>query len=295
MKKTIKSSMKHIAILSVLLLASIANAQKTPFFEQGENPLPEGKKWKMVKSMSDEFKGKKVDESKWQISGQGWVGRAPGLFQAENIKVSNGNLQITTKMLPEPITKKGKTYTHGGGYVGSREGMTYGYYECRMKANKTFMSSTFWLINEGRGIKGCDKRTTELDIQECVGEIVNDAAWMKNFDQKMNSNTHSRNIPEGCDFIKGSNKNGSEIGSKVYDDYHVYAVWWKSKDEILFFLDGKFKGEVKPPADFNIEMYLRMVVETYDWNPVPADGGMTGSVADRTTSYDWVRSWKVVN
>ncbi len=34
-------------------------------------------------------------------------------------------------------------------------------------------------------------------------------------------------------------------------------------------------------------------METYDWKPVPADGGMTGSFEDRITSYDWVRTWKL--
>jgi len=81
----------------------------------------------------------------------------------------------------------------------------------------------------------------------------------------------------------------------VYDDFHVYGVWWKNKDEVLFFLDGKLIGKVNPPADYDIEMHLRMVVETYDWNPVPADGGMTGSKEDRTTTYNWVRTWKLVD
>jgi beta-porphyranase len=290
-----KTITKQLLVTALLVAVNATFAQKTPFFNKGENPLEEGKKWELVKDMSDEFDGKKVDENKWQISGQGWIGRAPGLFQAENIKVADGSLQITTRLLPEPIVKQNKTSTYGVGYVGSRKGMTYGYYECEMKANKTFMSSTFWLINEGKGIQGCDKRTTELDIQECVGQIVNTAAWMKDFDQKMNSNTHSRNIPEGCDYAKGSNKAGGEIGAKVYDDFHVYGVWWKSKDEVLFFLDGKFLNKVKPPADYDIEMYLRMVVETYDWNKAPEDGGMTGSEAERTTTYNWVRSWKTVD
>ncbi|RKR08027.1 glycosyl hydrolase family 16 [Maribacter vaceletii] len=284
---------KGCVVLVVLLVVNMTFAQNSPYFLEGQDPT-DGGKWKLVKKMSDEFNGNKVDESKWQISGQGWIGRAPGLFQAENLKVENGKLQITTKKLTEPIIKKGKKFTHGGGYVGSWQGMTYGYYECKMKANKTFMSSTFWLINEGRGIKGCDKRTTELDIQECVGEIVSDAKWMIDFDQKMNSNTHSRNIPEGCNFEKGSNKSSGQIGGKVYDDFHVYGVWWKNKDEVLFFLDGKLVNKVKPPADYNIPMHLRMVVETYNWNPVPADGGMNYSEEDRTTSYDWVRSWKYV-
>jgi len=287
--KMISQSSKLLAI-ACLLFASGLHAQKSPFFKEGESPQIDGKKWKLIKNMSDEFNGKKVDEKKWQISGQGWIGRAPGLFMAENISVSDGSLKITTTMLDKPITKHGKEYTHGGGYVGSRNGKTYGYYECEMKANKTFMSSTFWLINESRELEGCDKRTTELDIQESVGQIVNKAEWMKYFDQSMNSNTHSRNIPEGCDYEKGSNKSKGDLGGKVYDDFHVFGVWWKSKDEILFFMDGKFVNEVKPPADFDIEMYLRLVVETYDWNPVPEDGGMNKSL-----DYNWVRSWELVN
>ncbi|ANW97455.1 glycoside hydrolase [Wenyingzhuangia fucanilytica] len=292
--KAIIKKQNYLSVI-ILLITMTCFAQQSPTFIDGEDPKPDNTKWKLVKNMSDEFNGTKVDEEKWQISGQGWIGRAPGLFLADNVKVTNGSLQITTTMLPKPIIKNNKEFTHGGGYVGSRNGMTYGYYECEMKANKTFMSSTFWLINEGKNIKGCDKRTTELDIQECVGQITNDAEWMKNFDQAMNSNTHSRNIPEGCNYIKGSEKSGATIGAKVYNDFHVYGVWWKSKDEILFFLDGKFQSKVKPPSDFDIEMYLRMVVETYDWNPVPADGGMAYSKEDRTTTYNWVRSWTLVN
>ncbi|MGJ8732670.1 MAG: family 16 glycosylhydrolase [Cellulophaga sp.] len=293
--KSILRVTKKITLLLIFICVGQSFAQKTPFFKEGQDPKPNHKKWKLVKSMSDEFNGKKVNESKWQISGQGWIGRAPGLFLADNIKVKDGSLQITTTMLDKPVTKNGKVYTHGGGYVGSRNAMKYGFYECKMKANKTFMSSTFWLINESREQNGCDKRVTELDIQETVGQIVNKAEWMKHFDESMNSNTHSRNIPEGCDFEKGSVKSKGSLNGKTYDDFHVYGVWWKSKDEILFFIDGNFVSKVKPAADFNIDMYLRMVVETYDWNPVPEDGGMNGSKEERTTTYNWVRTWKLVD
>ncbi|MDV7185901.1 family 16 glycosylhydrolase [Lutibacter sp. TH_r2] len=292
--KYLKNIAKQVLVLILFIAASTIYAQKAPTFLKGEDPKPSDKKWKLIKNMSDEFNGKKLDEAKWQSSGQGWKGRAPGLFLPENVIVADGSLQITTTKMDKTVIKNNKEFTHGGGYVGSRNGMKYGYYECSMKANKTFMSSTFWLINENRGVQGCDRRTTELDIQECVGQIVNDAKWMEFFDQRMNSNTHSRNIPEGCDYKKGTSKGGGDLGGKVYDDYHVYGVWWKSKDEVLFFLDGKLVKKVTPPADFNIPMHLRMVVETYDWNPVPADGGMNKSKEDRTTNYDWVRSWKLV-
>ena len=292
---TIIAKIKQVLPLVLLVTVNTVFGQSRPKFEKGQDPKESSQEWVLIEEMSDEFNGKKVDEEKWQISGQGWIGRPPGLFQAENITVSNGGLHITTKSLDQPIIKNGKEFTYGGGYVGSRKGMTYGYYECEMKANKTFMSSTFWLINESRNSQSCDKRTTELDIQECVGQIVNKAAWMKHFDQKMNSNCHSRNIPGGCAYEKGSNKAGADIGGKVYDDFHVYGVWWKSKDEVSFYLDGKYISTVKPPADYDIEMFLRLVVETYDWNKAPEDGGMTGSVADRTTTYNWVRSWKLVD
>lgn len=284
---------KNTLTVAILLLSALAYGQKAPFFKTGEDPKPNKTKWKLVKGMSDEFDGKKVDEKKWQVSGQGWIGRAPGLFVADNITVADGNLEIITNTLDKPVVKQGKTYTHGGGYVGSYQGMTYGYYECRMKANKTFMSSTFWLINDRKDAEGCDKRTTELDIQECVGEVTTDQEWAQLMLNNMNSNTHSRDIPEECSIAPGIIGAKKPLNQLASEDYHVYGVWWKSKDEVLYFLDGKFHSKVKPAADFNIPMHLRMVVETYDWNPVPADGGMTGTPEDRTTYYDWVRTWEL--
>jgi len=273
---------------------SLLNAQKSPFFIKGEDPAPENLKWKLIKNMSDEFNGNTINKKKWQVTSQRWIGRAPGLFLTNNVKQHGGSLQITASKLATPIIKNKQTFTHGGGYVGSKNGRTYGYFECEMKANKTFMSSTFWLINNrGKGT-GCNKRTTELDITECVGTITNPEPWMKKFDCSMNSNTHSRNIPDDCNIEKGSNKSSAALNGKVYDDFHVYGVWWKSKDEVLFYLDGKFQAKIKPPADFNLKMHLRMVVETYNWNPVPLGGGMNGSKTDRTTTYNWVRSWKLV-
>lgn len=287
-------TLKDLIVLSFLLLVSSVFSQSSPQFDKGEDPKPFDKKWKIVKEMSDEFKGKKIDHKKWQTSGQGWIGRSPGLFLAENVKVSQGSLQIITTKLPDTVIKQRKIFTHGGGYVGSRKAMTYGYYECEMRSNKTFMSSTFWLINERDKSKGCDNRTVELDIQECVGQITSDKEFALKFDNYMNSNTHSRGVKEGCDVPKGTVGANAAIEAKVYDDFHVYGVWWKNKDEVLFFLDGKFQSKVNPPADFNIPMHLRMVVETYDWNIVPEDGGMNGSIEDRTTTYNWVRSWKLV-
>lgn len=288
-----KNSIKTILAICVFAISAISSAQKAPTFEKGNDPRPKDKKWKLVKNQSDEFKGSSLNKSKW-VTGGGWIGRPPGLFMQDNIKVQDGSLKITAYKLPQPIVKNKKTFTHGGGYVGSVAPSKYGYYEARMKANKTFMSSTFWLINEGRNESGCNKRTVELDIQECVGEINTKGKWAQHFDRSMHSNTHSRNIPEGCDYVKGIKGTNTDLKEgMVYDDYHVYGAWWKSETEVWFYLDGVLTEKVTPAADFDINMHIRMVVETYDWNPVPTDGGMTGTEEERTTSYDWVRVWRL--
>ena len=292
MNKT--TTIKRFVLTAMIVSISNVYSQKTPTFTKNSDPKPKELKWKLIKNMSDEFNKKKIDSKKWVTSG-GWIGRPPGLFMQDNIHIENGSLNITAYKLDETITKNGKDFTHGGGYVASKKANKYGYYECRMKANKTFMSSTFWLINEKNYLRGCDKRTVELDIQECVGEINNDGAWAAYFDSSMHSNTHSRNIPEGCDYKKATKGANKKLASgKVYEDYHIYGAWWKNKNEVWFYLDGELVEKVTPPADFDIEMQLRMVVETYDWNPVPANGGMNGSKEERTTSYDWVRSWQLV-
>ena len=270
-----------------------APSSTMPFFVD-VNPTPDGKTWSKVENLSDEFDGSTLDESKWlNTDPTRWVGRVPGIFKKNTVSVIDGNLNLTAYKLDSPETVNGNVYTHAGSYIGSKTPAQVGTYaECRMKANKTFMSSTFWLINHRNEQTGCDVRVTELDIQECVGQITTTANWAQTFDETMHSNTHSRNTV-CAETPTGSEGNNAELGGKAWADYHVYGAWWKSATEIDFYLDGKKIYSVTPKSNFDIEMYMRMVVETYDWNPVPADGGMTGTEDERTTSYDWVRTWEL--
>ncbi len=264
-----------------------------PYFIE-VNPAPFGKTWNPVENLSDEFNDGNFDENKWlNTDPNRWIGRAPGIFKENTVTEADDNLMLTAYQLDTPEVVNGNTFTHAGSNIYSKEAAQVGYYfECRMKANKTFMSSTFWLINNRNDGTGCDKRVTELDIQECVGQVTGTANFAQNFDETIHSNTHSRQT-DCPDTPTGSAGDNSEIGSKVWADYHVYGVWWKSATEIEFYLDGKKVYTVVPKANFDLPMYLRMVVETYDWNPVPSDGGMTGTEEERTTFYDWVRTWEL--
>ncbi|GAB1858163.1 hypothetical protein MHTCC0001_30000 [Flavobacteriaceae bacterium MHTCC 0001] len=264
-----------------------------PYFI-GSNPAPNGKKWVKIESISDEFNDNTFDDSKWENTNpKRWIGRAPGIFKANTVSEADGNLKLTSYLLDTPEEVNGQTFTHAGSNIYSRASAQVGtYFEAKMKANKTFMSSTFWVINTFGEGSGCDRRTTELDIQECVGFVNSTLNFAQSFDQSIHSNTHSRGAT--CDeTVEGSKGNNTPTVKKVWEDYHVYGAWWKSPTEIEFFLDGIKVYTINPVEDFNLPMYLRMVVETYNWNPAPADGGMTGTEEERTTYYDWVRSWEL--
>lgn len=273
------------------LLAGITLALSA-FAAYSQPAIPEiGYRWVIDGATSDEFEDKELDENKWyNADPKSWRGRAPGLFEREAVSMADGKLCLTVDLLEKPVELHGQTFTHRGAHVYSKATLMPGsYVECSMKANKTFMSSTFWLITTTKDRVGCDRRTTELDIQECIGFPEDNHTI-----SRMGSNTHSRSIPEGCNIPAGSVGNNAQIGKKVYEDYHTYAVWWKSPTELLFYLNGEYKYTITPKAPFDLPLGVKLVCETYDWSKAPADGGMTGSKADRTTSYEWVRCYNSV-
>lgn len=259
---------KSIALILIVISINTVKGQ-TP-----AGPVaPAGQKWQLVANMSDEFAGTSLNTSKWvTAAANGWIGRPPGLFQSSAVSVSGGNLKIEAALLPKATVVNGQTFTHRGAIVGSKSAMTYGYYECRMKGNATFMSSTFWLINKKSAGTGCNNRITELDITETVGVLTSSA--QASYNKRMNSNTHSREV--SCATPTGSvgNKKDLANGALTSAGYHTYGAWWKSATEIRFFLDGKWVYTITPKADFNLPLFLQMAVETYDFNKPPSGGGM---------------------
>ncbi len=270
-----------IAMVSVSVMSAVA---------QPAEPVS-GMRWVIDAATSDEFEADKFNHDKWYNSDpKSWRGRFPALFTPESMSQSDGKLHITCDKFDKPVAYKGQQWTHRGGHIYSKSELTVGAYaECKMKANKTFMSSTFWLITGRSNRTECDRRTTELDIQECIGFPDKHKKT-----SQMGSNTHSRGIPKGCDVPAGSKGDFCEMPDKAYKNYHTYAAWWKSPREILFYLDGEYKYTVNPVADFNLPMAVKMVCETYNWSKPPQDGGMTGTWEERTTSYEWVRCYNSI-
>lgn len=142
--------------------------------------------------------------------------------------------------------------------------------------------------------KGQTIKKLELDIQECVGRVSENAAsWVKDWDQIYHSNLIYR--------VNKHNPTKVQLQAQVrpetknHERFYVYGAWWKSTEEVQFFLDGKYVYSIKPKVAWDVPAYIQMAIETYDWNPVPPKGGIieTGTWEQRTTKYDWVRTWKL--
>jgi len=245
--------------------------------------------------MSDEFDGDTLDNTKWQSEpvGNGWVwdGRPPGLFKASNVTLRDGKMAVTVSRLGEPVTHGERRYTHQGAIVRSlHPGQLGWYFECRMKANQTVMSSTFWLMT-----KGNTRKKLELDIQECVGRTTDRTAdWGKHWDRIFHSNLIHRVNAHNPGKVQVQAAKKPE--TRNWERYYVYGAWWKSPEEIQFFLDGELAYTLRPPIEWDIPAYIQMAIETYDWNPIPDNGGLVegGTWEQRTTQYDWVRTWRPV-
>lgn len=270
-----------------------------PLFTEG-NPTPEGKRWEKVEVLSDEFNTEVFDDTKWHRNPAsdpfGWYGRPPALFESDNVSVKDGVLHVAVEKFDSPKTANGKAWTHGGAIIRSKEKAKHGYYyETKMKANSTVMSSTFWIAFPANCNTG-PIRKLELDIQECVGRVSSKTAgWAKNWSNIFTSNTWRHNRDCDTEVDKSVNSPGKTIlTEKNKSRYFVYGCWWKSPTEMLFFLDGKLVHKITPPTDFDIEGHITMAIETYDWNPIDGDDLFTSGTEDElNTKYDWVRVWKL--
>lgn len=257
-------------------------------------PKIEGKKWKKVKALSDEFNGKKINTKKWNIEPEGhyelnWTGRAPALFQKESFGIKDGHLSIEVGELPKPVTLRKSTYKYHGGILRSYKKTSVGhYYECRMKMNKTEMGGGFWLCQQGT----CGDKH-EIDITESVGKLTEKThKWAHDWDRIMHSNSIHRKT--ACN-ESVRDQGAKYLDVKNSDKFYVYGFYWKSPTELMFYLDGKYQYTLNPPVPFDNDLILQFSIEAYDWNPIPEKDSKvaTGTKEERTTLIDYIRVYEL--
>lgn len=214
----------------LLILFSGTKSESSPTFHQGEDPKTEGTHWVMVKPLSDEFEGKKLNRKKWtadpayiwthpetgQVSNRGWYGSKRSLFVPEQATLTNGALHIEAMMFDKPRRSikdkqdKPATRKYGGAIVRAKQLVEPGcYMEAKIQASTTAMSCAFWLATRSAPCQFYpQKERLELDILECVGRMTgtmdddwprDDWAIKTHWDRIFHFNTWRHPTPE-CGF-----------------------------------------------------------------------------------------------
>lgn len=247
---------------------------------------PPGFKWEVNSDYSDEFNGYKLDHKKWYNYHPRWEGRAPARFMPHNVSVRNGYLRLNNNILKTPIHSRRSTFTIGGAAVVSKKTSAhFGYYECRLKASSTSMSSTFWFSGPARYFPGIGKVSQELDVLETIGKPKNNPS----FATHMNSNTHVWHSGKSR-----SAGNKAPLPTSSDQAFYTYGAWWVDANTVHFYLNDKPVGTVQfdtslLEAPFQYPMHLNMVTETYDWEKPPTAEELEGE--NTVTLIDWVRAY----
>jgi len=198
---------------------------------KADPPEPEvGTRWVLNSQYSDEFNGTSLDKKKWRNSYNGWEGRMPAKFIPKAVSVKDGYMQIENGIIKKKKEHKKTAYTIRGGAVQSlKKTAHYGYYECKFKASRINMSTTFWMSNGKVAVEyptkksggiNCEKDafSQELDICESIGGKITRS---DGFRKKMNFNTHFRYIDcnggkekfysRGNNVVEGSGSNSNAV------------------------------------------------------------------------------------
>ncbi len=258
-------------MFALLLIGSLAQSLPAP---------PNGYHWEKIPELSDEFNGDRLDAGKWTPHHPYWKGREPSRFNEANVSVHDGKLELrsTTKVtqLSEIKNPQQDIWVDSACVASNTPIASYGYYEARMKTSRLSMSSSFWFQG----------KYSEIDVAEQFGKPVN-RSWRS---QYMLMDTHYLSgIPKSDQHAPTR----SQMSSPAGEQYHVYGVWWKDKNTVLFFLDGKQVASVRPAGEFLEPMYMFFDTEVFQEAGLPSVDDLHDSRLN-TMYVDWVHSWKLV-
>ena len=241
--------------------------------------------WKLV--WSDEFDGKSLDFSKWEIEVNAFGGGNQELQiytdRSENVRVENGFLIIEAHRQKTGIAGTERDYSSGRIRSKRRGDWKYGRFEARMKLpSGQGLWPAFWMLPSDEKY-GTWAASGEVDIMEFKGQQV-DTLWgtlHHGGSWPRNKHTGITKRFEGIDFTK---------------DFHVFGVEWET-GEFRWLLDGKVwqvqkewateNGDHPQPFDQPFHILFNLAV----------GGEFVGPVAEQTEFpaqmlIDWVKVYQ---
>jgi len=241
--------MVRLAVLCAVVCAVInlmptrkasAEANKSDKMEKYMPPIAEGKRWKLV--WCDEFGGKKLDESKWEIMGD-WKRRDGWWVKGDAYLDGKGNLLLRTK-------KDGEMFTSGAVRTKGKFEHRFGYWVCRCKFPKQQGHwPAFWLhIGSVNKIGDEGRDGTEIDIME--------KPWLED---KITQNLH----------WDGYGKEHKHAGKEstipgLSEGFHTFGLHWKP-DEYVFYVDGKEVWRTSAGGVSQVPQYAKLTEEIGKW------------------------------
>ena len=206
-------------------------------------PLPDGKTWKLV--WSDEFEGKALDPSKWEVFGEtGDRKRRDGYWVKDDAYLDEeGRLVLRTK-------KDGDRYTCGGVRTRGKFEHRFGYWVVRCKfPTQPGHWPAFWLhIGSVNKVGDGGRDGTETDIME--------KPWRED---RITQNLHW----DG--YGKAHKHAGTTVDIPgVSQGFHTFGLHWKP-DEYVFDVDGKETWRTAEGGVSQVPQYLKLTEEIGKW------------------------------
>jgi hypothetical protein len=239
---------------------------------------PAGKKWVEVSELTDDFNS--FNTNKWQKGHPYWSGRAPSVYNNNNIAISNGLLRLNMSVKDASqngnwiwaacVTSKSKSFTKGM------------YSEVKIKVANLSATSSFWMQGA----------YSEIDVIENYGNVIN--SGLRYLDYTMETNTHY--FPNGWANDRKTQKHFTNPGNaRNADRYYTYGVWWRDNRNITFYRDGVEMGSVYTGGNFDEPMYLFLDMETFTWGPGIPTQAQLNDGNKNSAYYDYIKTYRLVD
>lgn len=236
-----KTMLKPIIVFTVFILSLCIEKSVCA---QSQPMCPLGNEWNFISGFSDEFNGKKLDESKWWDFNPTMHGRKPAFFSRRNVAVKNGLLWLSANVQkPNEVTVENRVRGYDKfttSIIKSKNRIKYGYFEARCKSMKASVSNAFWLYDPLDAPQKYREGSfsEEIDIFEIFGNPTKKAN-----DQKYFMTVHQSRTPYVETLVKNlvnlENKSAEyAVSFKFYEDFHLYGLLW-TPEMLTWYIDGK--------------------------------------------------------
>lgn len=241
-------------------------------------------RWRLEKSMSDEFDGDSLDRSKWVDQVSYTLGRAPTRTLPDNAVIRDGMLNLISEFDPKftggRLQERGAEYhSYKVGGIFSKFLLRYGYVEARAKIQPSAFSSTFWLVGGGVERATGNEGSPEIDIFELAGKSF---AHTYSYNMALH---YAQRKPAGSFPSAGKTWKSN---FRFTDDFHVYGMEWTPKT-ISWYIDGHLIRRYQVEKNmWDMGMNINISTEPqFGWFGIPEAKDLPS-----TTYFDYVRVWK---